>query len=487
MPKLQGIALLIAMLLAAAGVTPPAVFAAGLNPVCGLVDNSQRLACDLRLGEAAAIDRVEASWDGGKTRERVEFNPFDHDKSTIAASILVNPIANAKPSTVAALDKLLEGSGLDSVALSYRPGLAIAAKGAEQVMPIGSEPADLGEKLRELFHSTTAGRLLPALTDAVATLAAKPADRRILLVVGGAFRRDDSADAIEALLTKARQANMVIHTIGFTGSETAEDAQPGLATLASVTGGIHIEVALPGGSFPDDYAGRLIAASESGGYATVPTGRDGGSSELMLIATMADGREVSSSLPFELPELSTAAKLKNWIFDLRTRQPALTTALAALAGALVLGSLAMFVAGQLKGMRRQRDQRQRGEPLRQAMAAVDQSAGPDRTEIHRLRPNRVAWFEPVGGNNQKMPIRGSMIRIGRHEENDVRLASKTVHRYHAVMHRTPEDDYVVTDLSGPSGNGVIVNGAKVQNVALREGDVIELGEMKLRFRISAAA
>lgn len=80
------------------------------------------------------------------------------------------------------------------------------------------------------------------------------------------------------------------------------------------------------------------------------------------------------------------------------------------------------------------------------------------------------------------PISGDMVRIGRHEENDIRLASQTVHRYHAVLHRTPEQGFIITDLSGPEGNGVVVNAQRVDQAALAAGDLIELGNVRLRFR-----
>lgn len=83
-------------------------------------------------------------------------------------------------------------------------------------------------------------------------------------------------------------------------------------------------------------------------------------------------------------------------------------------------------------------------------------------------------------------IDSNMIRIGRHEENDIRLASQTVHRYHAVLHRTPEQKFVITDLSGPQGNGVVVNAERVDQVALAAGDLIELGDVRLRFRYGEA-
>ena len=74
-----------------------------------------------------------------------------------------------------------------------------------------------------------------------------------------------------------------------------------------------------------------------------------------------------------------------------------------------------------------------------------------------------------------------MISIGRHQDNVIRLPDSTVHRYHAVIHRTEDARFVITDLSGEDGNGVRVNGARLAQAALADGDLIELGKARSTF------
>ena len=102
------------------------------------------------------------------------------------------------------------------------------------------------------------------------------------------------------------------------------------------------------------------------------------------------------------------------------------------------------------------------------------------TELHGPQP----LLEVLGDDARTHRLRGSMIRIGRHGDNDIQLASQTVHRYHAVVHVTPNQGHVITDLSGPEGNGVLVNGARVEHAALTPGDEIELGDVRMRFGMS---
>jgi pSer/pThr/pTyr-binding forkhead associated (FHA) protein/tetratricopeptide (TPR) repeat protein len=68
--------------------------------------------------------------------------------------------------------------------------------------------------------------------------------------------------------------------------------------------------------------------------------------------------------------------------------------------------------------------------------------------------------------------------LGRTPENDMVLNHKSISRHHAkIVHDGSR--YVILDLE--SANGVRVGGAEVDRTELQSGDVIELGEVRLRF------
>ncbi len=92
-----------------------------------------------------------------------------------------------------------------------------------------------------------------------------------------------------------------------------------------------------------------------------------------------------------------------------------------------------------------------------------------------------AWVDIPGSPGGRYVIGRTLVRIGREADNDIRLSAKTVHRYHAVIRRTTDGDVMITDLSGNDGNGVLVNGASVGEARLKKGDVINIGEVKLKF------
>ncbi len=79
--------------------------------------------------------------------------------------------------------------------------------------------------------------------------------------------------------------------------------------------------------------------------------------------------------------------------------------------------------------------------------------------------------------------RTTLMRIGREPDNELVLSEPTVHRYHAAIERTMDAGYVITDLSGDKGNGVLVNTRRIAKAQLGDGDEIKLGAAVLSFSL----
>ncbi|MGI9422780.1 MAG: FHA domain-containing protein [Hyphomicrobiaceae bacterium] len=89
----------------------------------------------------------------------------------------------------------------------------------------------------------------------------------------------------------------------------------------------------------------------------------------------------------------------------------------------------------------------------------------------------------VNNGGKHHTVGHGLVRIGREEDNDVQLVHKTVHRYHAIIERTPEAEFVLTDVSGDGGNGVRVDGERIERLRLRGGEVIDIGRIQLQFQL----
>jgi adenylate cyclase len=73
---------------------------------------------------------------------------------------------------------------------------------------------------------------------------------------------------------------------------------------------------------------------------------------------------------------------------------------------------------------------------------------------------------------------GSTIHIGRAASNDITLPHSSISRSHALLEGNHET-WVVKDQH--SANGVLLNGVRIEHAELKSGDVIGLGDIKLRF------
>jgi hypothetical protein len=116
--------------------------------------------------------------------------------------------------------------------------------------------------------------------------------------------------------------------------------------------------------------------------------------------------------------------------------------------------------------------------LRRGLAPVP---SPHRDVEDTPAPTRQAWIEVEGQENSRQKIAGTMLRIGRQDDNDLCIDDKTVHRYHAVVYRSADTGFVIMDLGGDEGNGIRVNDVPVAQAPLKPGDRLLLGQVPLLF------
>ena len=74
--------------------------------------------------------------------------------------------------------------------------------------------------------------------------------------------------------------------------------------------------------------------------------------------------------------------------------------------------------------------------------------------------------------------RRGQLSIGRDPRCEMVVADPQVSAHHVTIQRTPQG-YILTDQG--SGNGTYVNGQRVQQVLLRGGETIQIGQTVLRF------
>ena len=78
-------------------------------------------------------------------------------------------------------------------------------------------------------------------------------------------------------------------------------------------------------------------------------------------------------------------------------------------------------------------------------------------------------------------LRSPLCRLGRVPDNDLCFNNNSVSGHHAEIYHLPDGTFQICDLG--STNGTRVNGRPIQSHVLNPGDVVELGEVRLHFRI----
>ncbi len=167
------------------------------------------------------------------------------------------------------------------------------------------------------------------------------------------------------------------------------------------------------------------------------------------------------------------AMLRAWLTEAYGRAPALVAVLVALLVAPAAALFGLLVESLRRWRLAGKERTHRADmprPAAHRSQAADVTPWPAR-----------AWLRVDGRTDGVQALAGPLVRIGRHEDNDILLASPSVHRHHAVIHQTADTGFVITDMSGDDGNGVLVNGERLRQSRLYNGDLIVLGEARLTF------
>lgn len=92
----------------------------------------------------------------------------------------------------------------------------------------------------------------------------------------------------------------------------------------------------------------------------------------------------------------------------------------------------------------------------------------------------IAWLEILDDqNNRRFPIYNIKTKIGRYRGNDITLADSAISRYHAEIILDETGHFRINDLS--SKNGLSVNDQETRTQILKNHDIIEIGDIRLRF------
>lgn len=112
-----------------------------------------------------------------------------------------------------------------------------------------------------------------------------------------------------------------------------------------------------------------------------------------------------------------------------------------------------------------------------AIALLDEST---RRKAISERPSGPGRFLEVQGSGESLliPLGTGVMHIGRGLSADLHLDEKSVSRRHAMLVHRPSGPRLLDDRSS---NGTFVNGRRIVQADLHNGDVLVLGRVVLRY------
>jgi hypothetical protein len=464
-----------------------------------------RLELQLRLPEPWPVKQIAAS--AGGQPLPVQFSAFGQASTdTTALLFLIDRSDPARAKTIKAVKAMIQRS-ID--ALDDHTSFAVYAFDAKLV-PVAEFGLSKQESLKQLETVKAVGmatELYRNTIDAIKILERTKAVRKAVVLFSDG-KAEDTAYLLKDTVAAANQANVAICGVGYAEKPSATVDLQSMRRLASESCGYFAEADIGTKKEPATYLVDLLARLHSGGQATVD------------LKAMKAGKQVDLEVNFDGHE---PIKTSYVLTTLAPAEPPPEVEKKVDEVAKKMADMAKDIAqvpNQVEGAaKKAADETRKANEQARVEEAARKKAMEDAAEKKRrlilagamaslavillaigavvARRKRQAAAEAAAllaaapvyaklqvldGDGTELLMRTTALRVGRGKDNDLALKNDSVSRHHAEIHRTREGDFTITELN--AGNGVFVNGEQVSKTKLKNDDIIELGEVRIRFLIA---
>jgi hypothetical protein len=308
---------------------------------------------------------------------------------------------------------------------------------------------------------------------------------------GQAGRRDE-------LIAEAKKLGIPVHTLGFAEKATEMNFFADIKDVSLQTDGLHVPAVvathmLPGGTWE-----TLIGVMHGGGKAVLDLAALTEVAPVQLDLKTASGKtgkvviskdDVAKALP-ELPAPkpstptppSDTPKKPAGEEKPKVVEPEKPSVPLWAWGVIAAVALALIIFAIMSSKRRAAEEEAKAAALRKAQAkALEDMLKEPEVPTMVPPPAPLAFLEMCDATQTRYPLTIKGVKIGRGKHNDIVIGNDSVSGSHCVL-SLRNDEWMVADLK--SGNGVLVNGKQVSQATLRPNDVIELGDIKMRFLLN---
>lgn len=467
-----------------------------------------------RLSPLAPVDKIEVTQNGKPLTFR--HTPFSNNQLNTSALLVM--VDASVGSTKAPRDKTIKDNKQFIRSLLTRAqsrnliGVSSFANDLTEVTPVGAPFTDSSQKIEILKADGLGTRIYRRGLEAIEILSTVRASRRALLIISDG-KDEDNGFTKDDLIKAAQLHGVIVFAMGCPETEADVPTLGNLEKIATETRGLYHQAHWTSTGSKDRtiadaaFAQAVLNSMDSGGEILAPLDKAEPVGNILITLTTHTGEKITYVHQRQEPALATPTPTP-------VPTPAPTPGLAP-SSTPVPTPVAVPVAPPVIAPATPVPAPS-SPPVRKPVVAPPKlpvatptPAGSDwlgdkfsasnlvqagaaillitTVLVLRQRKSKTpppaapkAYLEMQDAESRRVPLPKPANRIGRRPDNDVVFSNNSISAYHAEIHVKRDGTYYITDLQ--SGNGVSVNGARISKSAdLKEGDIIELGEVRFRF------
>ncbi len=403
------------------------------------------LTCDYRYSARLDVKDVQLEIDGKEVQVKVEdYKPFPATKEQTASVLILADVSDPKRRNTV---EVKYGRSIGEILRYMKPhhqiGLAEFDSEIRVLAPIGADINSMQKASQSLKATGQATEFYKNILAAIDVLKKSSSDRKGLIILSDG-KDEDRAYKFEDVVKLAKENNITVLSLGYLESQQDTPFLQSLKRLAEETHGLYFDVSDSSGALPASLVAKPLGFVEKGGRLTFQLPKLYETHKVSLSLGRANGEKVvliSNVAPLDdrtIWQKTFDFVVLNWVW----------VAAGSLLSILVLSGIVYLIIKR----------------------------------IRKSKPVTYATLVELNGMGTKHVIQQTAIRIGRGADNDIRLMNDSISSHHAEIHRRREGDFYIVDLA--STNGVYVNDEKVHQGELKNNDIIELGEVRLRFGLA---
>ena len=407
---------------------------------CSNDDSNKLVNCDYR--HSAGIDVKEVSLKIAGQSSQIDSKNlavYPAAGQTTAILFLVDVSDPKRKNTVEKKNVAIINEMLAAQKPYEKIGIAVFDSDLEVLVPISADQAATKEAVKNIKASGQATEFYKNILSAIEILKKTDATRKALVILSDG-KDEDRAYTPQDVIAAAKSAGVVILSLGYLEKPTDSPYLQNLQRLANDTFGVYYNAT--DSKFPPELATKPFAFVEEGGRVGFPYGENVGKKPVTITLGTKSSKGLDLVAEVDFPDNRTT--LQKIIDFCKSNWIELLSGLVAFIGLVV--AIFLFIR-----------HRRRNRPVKIVYAQLDEMDGLDTR--HELTKTAST--------------------IGRSKDNDIQLSNDSISAHHAEIHRRREGDFYIVDLA--SSNGVYVNGNRVNQLELHDGDLIELGEVRLHF------